>query len=223
MTYTIGGHIFTSKKAVEKYVGDILRRAPVGLPLQYDDFQCVLDLLRLHPAAKSKIGVGVESICVRLELRWKSRHFEVLRADGSATDFSYKNCLTSPTRAALFKKACRHAIAEQVITYRNTVFAAAGIGNVRCPILGYLLLPENTHVDHIPPATFENLVQEFIAHCSINIGTVQIAGFNDREMKKSFVDSALTQCWQDFHKQRAKLRLVSREANLSHIKRGVFI
>ena len=221
-TYTFGSCVFQSKKAVETHVGRILRNAVVGEPLQGDDFQCVFDLLCRHPAANKKIGTGVESIRVRLEPRWKSRHFEVVRTNGSATDFCYKNCLSPPTRESLFRKACRHAVADQVISYRNEVFAAVGVGNVRCPILGILLSAENTHVDHVPPLTFENLVRTFIAQYDIDVATVQIAGFNDHEMKKSFVDDELTNCWQLFHKQRAKLRLVSCKANLSHIKRGVF-
>lgn len=112
-------------------------------------------------------------------------------------------------------------MADQVIDYRNFVFDTVGAENLRCPILGVVLSREITHVDHVPPITFEHLVQTFIAENGIDVSSVRIAGFNDNEMKKSFLDDELTRKWQLFHKRHAKLRLVSREANLSHIKRGV--
>jgi hypothetical protein len=219
--YTLGAREFSSKKAAEKHVGAILRDSFVGAPLPADDFKCVFDLLQHHPHANSKIGAGVAHIRVSIEQRWKSRHFEIVRVDGSTTDFSYKSCLTPPTKETLFRKACRHAIADQIISYRNAVLHAVGVENLRCPVLGVPLTLETLHVDHVPPVTFEFLVQSFIEQYSINVARVHIAGFNDHEMKKSFVDNKLTSNWQTFHRQHAKLRLVSCKANLSHIRRGI--
>lgn len=215
--FVIGSRVFTTKKAVDAYMRQILHSSSVGTPLAGEDLRAVYDLLLRHPAAEQKIGVGVAAISVQTESNWNTRHFQITRNDGSTTDFSFKKCITPPSNMLLFRCACRHAAAEQIIAFRNATFAEAS-GKVVCPFSGALLTPKTSHVDHVPPNTFENLVQQFVTENGIDVNSVVFTGRADNEMRKGFADLSLQIGWQTFHAARAKLRIVSVRANLSDVK-----
>jgi hypothetical protein len=216
--FVLGSQVFTTKKAVDAYMRQILHSATVGAPLTGEDFCAVADLLLHHPECESKIGAGIAAISVQIEPNWNSRHFQITRIDGSATDFSFKKCVNHPSQMALFRCACRHLIADQIISFRNAAFDSAG-GTIFCPIAGTLLTPKSSHVDHTPPTTFEKLLQQFLAEYSIDVQTVEITGLKDNEMQKGFADLKLQVQWQTFHLSHANLRIVSPRANLSDIKK----
>lgn len=216
--YILGSQVFQSKKAADAHVSCLLNSARLGVPLTDVALETMLSLLSRHPDAANKIGCGVANIRVRQESIWGTRHFEIERVDGSTTDFSFKKCLSAPKTTTLFKQACRHSVADQIIAFRNNVFDTAAGAPVYCPICFTVLTPNTSHVDHIPPDTFDTLVQAFIEREQLDVGSVRIAGQNDNEMRKSFADLALQERWRAFHAARAKLRVVSVVANLSVIR-----
>jgi hypothetical protein len=62
-------------------------------------------------------------------------------------------------------------------------------------------------VDHAAPHTFEELAQ------------VELSDTEDGQMGEEHLhDGTLCTCWQRYHAQHARLRIVSRPANLSTIK-----
>ncbi|CAL1170949.1 unnamed protein product [Cladocopium goreaui] len=74
---------------------DVLHSAPLGEELQGDNLEVIKELLQYHPAAKEKIGPGLQGI----KVDWAppnhhkpSRCFWVLRTDGSQEDFSARKC-----------------------------------------------------------------------------------------------------------------------------------
>lgn len=215
--FVLGSRSFTSKKAVDAYMRQILYAAVIGCPLAGDDFCVVFNLLLRHPESDKKIGAGVAVLTVQTEPRWNTRHFQITRIDGSTTDFSFKKCINPPSKMTEFRCACRHLIADQIISFRNRVFAAAG-GTLRCPLRGTVLTPNTAHIDHAPPNTFETLVQLFLAANNIDVQTVEITGTKDNEMQKGFANTDLKLRWQAFHLERAVLRVVSPQANLSDVK-----
>eukprot|EP00434_Breviolum_minutum_P020826 symbB.v1.2.018372.t1/scaffold1462.1/size117239/5 len=75
---------------------DVLHSAQLGQELHGDDLELVKALLAYHPAAKEKIGVGLQGIKVdRAPANHgrQSRCFWVVRTDGSEEDFSARKCL----------------------------------------------------------------------------------------------------------------------------------
>ena len=217
-TFILGENVFTTKKAVDTHVRNILHSVQIGEPLTGADLDCVSDLLLYHPTCNEKIGVGVASICVQTESNWNTRHFQIVRIDGSTTDFSFKKCITPPTQKTLFQQACRHSVADQIVSFRNRVFEDA-IGIVYCPVLAVPITPRTSHVDHVPPITFETLVNQFIERKNLNVIDSLVANGNDNCMQTKFADSALQSKWQVFHAENAKLRVVSARANLSDIRK----
>ena len=220
--YLVGSHAFRTKKDAEVFVQSILNRQPLGQELDSDDLTFVLALLELHPKAAEKVGVGVAGIAVVSEPTWGTRHFEVVRTDGSTTDFSFMKCLYPATKLRLFKQACRHAVADDIIEFRHRAFDAADdAGHIVCPILGVPVTRLEAHVDHEPPRTFDELVQEFIQREQIDIDEVAVTGLGDGELRKGLADSELEDRWRQFHRMNAHLRVVSAKANLSVIRQTV--
>jgi hypothetical protein len=219
--YLIGDRTFRTKKAAEAHIQEILHRATVDEPLAVAETAVMLALLESHPDRGAKIGVGVASIHVRPDSEWgTTRHFVIVRTDGTFTDFSFKKCLTPASPLQLFKQACRHTVADQVTQFRNGVLDATSGAVLMCPILEVPIGREEIHVDHAPPWTFDSLVLKFIEQEQIDVQAICVTGFGDNEIRKDFQDSAIRERWQEFHRLNARLRLVSKKANLSDIRRS---
>jgi hypothetical protein len=218
--YLVGSEAFSTKKDAEAFVQSILNRNPLGQELLGDDLTFVLALLALHPKAAEKVGTGVAGIRVVQEATWGTRHFELVRTDGSTTDFSFMKCLYPATKLQLFRQACRHAVADDIIEFRHRAFDTANdAGQLRCPVLDIPMTLQETHVDHEPPRTFDQLVQEFIQRERIEVDAVALTGLGDGELRKGLANSELEERWREFHRTNARLRVVSTKANLSAIRR----
>lgn len=219
--YLIGDLTFRTKKAAEAHIQEILHQATVGESLAVEEMAVMLALLESHPDRDAKIGVGVASIHVQPDSEWRTtRHFVILRTDGTFTDFSFKKCLTPASPLQLFKQACRHTVADQVTRFRASLLDATPEAVLLCPVLGVPIERDEMHVDHTPPWTFDSLVLKFIEQEQIDVQVICVTGFGDNEIRKDFQDSAIRERWQEFHRLNARLRLVSKKANLSDIRRS---
>jgi len=218
--YLIGDLIFRTKTEAERHIRSILHNTPLGHALNEEDAAILLALLDSHPNRDAKIGVGVESFLVRMCPIWRNnRQFVLVRTDGTSTDFSFKECLSPASPLQMFKRACRHAIADQILAFRNAEMDRM-LGDVLvCPVLRIPVAPDGAQVDHEPPLTFDSLVLAFIEQERTDIEAIRVTGFGDNEMRKDFEDSAIRERWQEFHRTNARLRLVSKKANLSNIRR----
>jgi hypothetical protein len=217
MKYIIDGKQFENKTKLKTRIQEILHSYPIGQELSEDDFAFMRDVLDMHPDSDIKIGCGVVRMFVRQNAVYRrNREFWLQRLDGSETDFSFNECLKPTTPLKKFKIACRNTIREDVIAFRDQNLSQDSV----CPFKGQTLTVQNTHVDHVPPATFDAIVHDFIKLHSINPTEVKLTGARDGEIGDNFADSNLSEAFRQFHNEKAQLRLVSAKANLSDIKRG---
>lgn len=217
--YTFGGLIFSSKDKVRKYIGNLRNKYSFNQVLDADDFLFVCDVLKQHPRAKSKIGAGVASIRVIPGL-YGSWAFQLVRVDGSTTDFSYRKCLTPLSIDRQVKEAARWEVQSQMSAFFYTWQRNTPAGERVCPFTGEKLSKTNQHVDHTPPATFDALLSEFLEDNGLRMKDVVIDR-GDNRMRQQFKDRDLAVSWQEFHAQRARFRVISRWANLSIVPRQV--
>ena len=89
---TIGHLRFDTKGAAEEFIQGILYRYDIKVPVTGDDHEFLMDLLKKHPKAIEKIGVGVKHFTIEPS-KGGTRCFYVTRIDGSHDDFSYAKCL----------------------------------------------------------------------------------------------------------------------------------
>lgn len=215
---TIGHQRFPSKVKAEEACKAILYRYEIGeIVARREDHDFLCAVLQLHPRAREKIGAGIVRFEIRRNPQYPSRRsIYLVRTDGSETEFGYNKCLNPPTLEKEVTAALRHTIGEQIIEFVRRVF---GSGQpVRCAATGVEIHdPTDAHVDHAPP-TFLDLVETFVAaHGGWSSFTLSRA---DGQVGARLTDPALASEWAAYHRQRAKIQVVTIKANLSDLKKA---
>lgn len=199
------------KKEAKAKCHEIVERTANGQMVSDKDEAFLRSLLDRHPCAADKIGAGVAGLTVEA-IGMGTRWFMLHRFNGTRTDFSYYKCITSPSEVGLARMAVRRAVAEQVIVFKQ---ASAARGALVCAVTGEILDWDGAHVDHAPP-TFVALADLWAEHAG-GYNTIQLLPTADGELGRRMADPVP---WAAFHRDRAKLRIVSRLTNLSLLQTG---
>ncbi len=209
----IGRLNFKYKKDVTAYFKKILNSYNFGEFLNNDDFQDVLNLLKIHPHAKERIGAGIKKIKVD-ETRYKMKCFNAIRVDSSSEIFSYIKCINgSNSPLKKFSNTCRDAIADDLRLVKLSFFKGnSKKGRVKCQETGELSLWEELNVDHRQPNTFSVIVDRFIELHGIDLSSIEYIETIDNVYL--FKDNDLTEKFKKYHKEKANLRLVRKDKNL---------
>ena len=217
----IGKLNFKYKKDVIAYYKNILNSYKFQEILNESDFNDVLNLLKIHPNAQEKIGVGVKEIIVD-ETRYKTKCFNAIRFDSSSEIFSYIKCINGDlSPLAKFSKTCRDVIADDLRLVKLSFFKGnSKKGRVKCQETGKLSLWEELNVDHRQPNTFSVIVDRFIELYKIDLSAVEYIETIDNVY--SFKDDDFAEKFRQYHKEKANLRLVRKDNNLgrSHLARN---
>lgn len=88
----IAGHQFPRKTDALAFLKVMLNRYRPGDTVGAEDKAFLLEALRRHPDAASKIGCGVKSFEIR-SADYGTQCFWILRVDGTDERFSYKSCI----------------------------------------------------------------------------------------------------------------------------------
>lgn len=213
--YRLGSEVFKTKESIAEYVRRVLHSSEPERPIEGDVGAVIRDLLQLHPSAQQKIGCGVAAIVVREDRRFKSRHFHILRTDGSDVDFSYRQCIQPSTARADATLAFRAAIADQIASFKARFFAGYGAlsGSLCCPLSYEPLTMAGSHVDHKPPKTFARLLAQFLEEHNLDINTIPT--FPAPYGEGNVLAADLSATFDAWHRQHADLRVISSYANLN--------
>ena len=220
--YVINGEEFSTLNELRLRIRAIRDTYPDNVYINPNDLAFMCDVLKRHESADFKAGCGVVAMYVKtVPLYRNNRCFWLVRKDGSETDFSFEMCLRNKPESRLikFKRACRSAISEEMYMFKNVFFSNKTKFCAECPFTGEVITPSQSHVDHAPPWTFEKIVSAFIRNYSINVDTVKIRGIREDKMLRNEIDDDLKQQFIDYHNERAKLRVISKKANLSIVKK----
>jgi len=222
MPYKILDKEFKTKKEITEFIRHMILKYKDNELLSDQDFAFIYEILLLHEEANIKIGPGVSSIWIQTNQNTgygKTRGFWLKRTDGSITDFSWTKCVNTPkdSHKRDFLRACRTAIEPQIKEFRKKIFKINF--NVFCPVTGELLFPHTCHIDHEAPMTFERIVSDFIVEKNIDIKTVKINEPKDGDIKTYFSDINFEKLFYDFHREKAVIQAISKQANLRMKKR----
>jgi len=215
MTYIINGEEFKTQKVLKEKIRSILYKYEDYYALSTEDSDFMMAVLKLHPDADKKIGCGIRDICVRTNKTYLNKEFCAIRIDETEVDFSFNECIKRTSQLTKFYSACRKIVAEDIIAFRNVHWTSEAI----CPILGISLCGEYAHVDHIPPKTFKFIVDSFCEKYKINPLKAGLIGDIDNVTGDIFEDKTIAPLFRDYHNSIAELRLVSKLANLSNIRK----
>lgn len=208
--YIVNGLTFISKEALTSHVQAILRFYRPGEVLSIEDTAFIADLLLRHPRAEEKIGVGIARIRVT-RVKFDATGFILDRLDGTAIDFSYRQCIRPTNQATKAKLAFRRAIEGQVLAVKAAAMPGHG-ATIACPVTGEVVGWDEAHVDHEPPLTFAVLLAQYLAEREMPIADVPLLPAPDGIGWMLRHDWAAD--WTLWHEDHAALRVVSRHANL---------
>jgi hypothetical protein len=209
----IGNREFKHKKDALSYFKNILNSYEPKQSVNEIDFKDLVGLIENRPDKNEKIGCGIEKIQV-IEVRYKTKCFELIRTDGSTEVFSYLNCINGKSKPLTkFSKTCRETISEDLRNVKLTYFKKfSSKGEVKCQETGELCKWEELNVDHRQPNTFSVIVDRFIEVYKIDINVVQYSEIIDGVYH--FTDIELAENFKKYHRDKANLRLVKKGKNL---------
>lgn len=222
-TFVLGGVTFDAKTQISNYVKQLLAGAALNKPLMDEEHAVMLDLLTWHPEAEQKIGGGVRTIEVRPtpDFGKNTRGFWLVREDGSETDFSYRKCLEGGQSYRIkFLAACRFAIKDHVAEFKEEFFRVAP--SPTCTLTGTPIAPENSHVDHTPPYTFDRIVQAFVTLNALDMDDPGLTmGGVDGLLVPLFASPTMRDRFVTFHNNYTTLRVISPFANTSIVPKSL--
>jgi len=207
------GRIFKTKGALVDAIRSINNTSALNQPMRQEDQEFLLDVLRYHHDWHAKSGAGVQHLEVRMNegTFGSTRGLYIRRVDGSEVDISWVVALKPGGKSSHKESACaaaRREILDQTLAARKEQEG----GN--CSLCGLPLI-DKTHVDHMHPNTFDSIFSDFLLSEGIAYQDVDVA---DMGIYAVFADKALSKRWQEFHRDRAVLRLIHAHENLSITK-----
>jgi hypothetical protein len=107
----------------------------------------------------------------------------------------------------------RRAISDQVAEFKQ---ASVARGPLVCAVTGRALSWDDAHVDHAPPV-FVALADDWAARVG-GYPAIQLTPAADHQLGRTLVPGD-AEPWADFHRVNAHLRIVSRLANLSLLRK----
>jgi len=232
----IGNKIFLSKKEASEYYKQILNKYECNTLLKKEDFLDVLalsmlnssssQLIRKDKKTNNKTG-SIISICV-VELKYKTKCFELTFDDNSKKTISYTKRINRPIDIfhKTFTTVCRSVVQEDLRLVKQQYFDTnSKKGYVKCQETNILSLWEELVVDHRQPNTLSIIIDRFIEINKIDITKIEYISGGKGELGLAFYDSAITNGFKKYHKEKALLRIVRKECNSSraHLARNTSI
>lgn len=190
----------------------ILNSYKLNEVVSVQDAKFLISIFESHDQWIMKKGVGIKSISVVANTF--NRCFQINRIDGTYTDISFLHSITSHKPLSIVKKACRDAIREHIVKYRND---SVIFGQSVCPITGEILTKENTHIDHYD-LTFEDMFTLWVAKYELKFLHSKVNETIDNSVVTRFTDVKIINDFIEFHNANTKLRAVTKKANLSILK-----
>lgn len=204
LPYMLGGVAFATKDQIKAHARAVLAGTRDG---QQVTNPAVLALLAAHPDWHERV-VGLSHVTTgRATFHGiSSRCFMTVRY-GNPEPITYKHSLARLLPGGRLKPFDRKA------DHLARVIAAA-----RAAILDQVLAmnaPSGFEVDHAPPETFAVLLREFVRQEGRCLWRYEVHGGGEcAEVRREFADAQLSARWQQFHRERATLRVLSKSDHL---------
>ncbi len=169
----------------------------------------------LYPKYEEKrLGVGVRRIQV-VHLKG-ARCFEFTTSDGRVERLSLRSCFSKAKGSSEVRKAFRFEVFSDCVGYREWYFG--GRDMAPCELTGELVAVGECEVDHIPPDTFQKILERYIRDKGLELRKVGLRDASDG-LGKLLSDRALARDWRAYHLSRARLRVVGRQAHVQETRK----
>ena len=177
-----------------------LRDAGLARRFSSEEHDFLMNILSMHPGFDQKVGCGIAEFFVAPSTgRFPNHCFWLRRVDGTATDWSWNECLKPSTHAQKVYRAARQSVLPQIFAFKDSRPAVA-CGHEDA---------KDFHVDHVRPCM--NIFAEWMAAQE----DVRLQPSRDCDAINRFADPAVEASWQAFHAEHAQLQLLCAHCNLS--------
>jgi hypothetical protein len=212
---TLGRFTYPSIKDAKAALRALRDEHRGGAPILAEDaVDLLLSVVSAHPQAKEKVGAGIAGFLVAKSPDWPTDCFYLRRVDGTETDFSWNEAITPTSPIARLRMACRNAIEGQKTAFKDGEWPLADATPRRCPITGEVFGRAEAHVDHVPPATLQRLVEGWLETRGITAEDVLVNHTGDLRSVDEIADPEFLASWREYHQENTRLRLVSAAGNL---------
>ena len=215
MPYSIGSQTFATKQEVTKRCQEIRDKTPDGDLVAPADFDFLISLFKFHDGWHEKAHPNVDAITTHTPEYGKNKRGFLLIRNGASPkeeDISFVYAIKMipsgreliPQELLDFKAAARTAVHDQVWEFRDRALLTVK----NCPLKNLPLGRGNCEVYYPAPDTFESILCKFTQERKIRPLQTKIAS---RGTLAIFQDENLSRDWAGYHRQHAKLMLVSEE------------
>ena len=226
----IGEKIFKTKKEALLFYREILNGYNFDEVLNEKDFKFLINLIEYNESFhESSLNTELtegdngneeeEFIISSIKIgraQYNTKCFELVWNDGFTEFISFIQIINrhKVTKGNLFIIACRNEIQNDLQKVKQKYFDEnSKLGMVRCQETNNLSKWEELVVDHRQPNTFSMIVDRFKEISFIEIENIDYK--IDDNNRLVFEDSLLSEKFINYHKEKATLRIVRKELNLS--------
>ena len=206
----VGELSFAKQGDAEDHYRQLLHRYDIGARIEEPDATQLYWLLERHPESDSKRGLGVDYFSVRNAM-YGQRCFEIIRVDGTKTDFSFKTCITGRSPSALSEAlSAMRAVVEDTKQLKWGLFrdSKEADGRVPCALSGRLLSLDEAIADHAPPNTFKSIAMSFLAERKIDPTAGFVTPSKDNQYVPRLVDKIVAADWRNYYRKSAVVRVI---------------
>lgn len=209
---------FPTQTAATEFFKTMLRKYSSGDRVNDDDALHLAALLERHDEYAQKAGCGVDHYEVMMTVEG-TPCFRIIRKDATGTDFSYLHCIRGrpPARKLEVSQAMRQAIRLDLYRARDKFIAEhrGTDGKIECAVTKERILPNEGHMDHRPPLTFEVIVATFLEGRGVSFDQIAITDGADDQVAPQLTDDSFREEFQRYHTAIARLDFVKDTVNLS--------
>jgi len=221
--FKIGNKEYKYKKDAIAHYRKILNSYDFGQSLNDDDFYDLIDLLNYHPndADDNEIECEPDDFSPKISdikvsrVQFGVKCFEIFYDDNTSRYISYIMFINgkSDSYDDLFYKACRSAIWSDIHKVKSRYFKGTANRMAICQETGILSGWSELVIDHRQPNSFSVIVDRFKEVFQISVETVEYS--TDEKNNIVFSDETIASNFRQYHSEKANLRIVRKERNLS--------
>jgi Protein of unknown function (DUF3223) len=230
----IGEKQYSTKKEALLHYKNILNSYEFGDSLNDDDYNDLINLFDYSLSCDENDYLDAETVeeletieeeneedlviddILIAKVQFGAKCFEIIYSDGTSEYISYIMMINrhNTNLDASFNRACRSSVQKDLIVLKQKYFKEyATKGLVKCQETGELSKWEELSVDHRQPNTFSVIIDRFkeVNHINVN----KISFYVNEENMLNFTDKELQEKFRVYHQEKANLRIVRKECNLS--------
>lgn len=169
-------------------------------------FEKLMELFVNHPDYPLKIENVVDIAIIRNKINTKYFELQLIKENNDTDNISYIACINKPKSDKFLKEAMRFSILSQILDFKNNQ------NKLECSICKST---EDIQIDHL--ILFKDLYDEFIKTQKNIPSQFDENYYNAAQFKPE--DEGFENAWKQFHKQKAELRCLCKNCNLTRKKK----